>query len=320
MGITVLLTTYNAERFLSDTLQSVSRQVRKPDEVLIVDDHSKDSTLALVQHWANEQPYPVRILQNQLAHDLWAGPGPAAGRMTGLLEVGSELVALLDHDDLMLPHHLRLTEQAFGRHPDLELCFGDATEFTEGAASERNFSNGTRLHEVAFRQGEEEGLRIVTEPIFETMLTGSYIPTAANLWRSSTAKKIGGFMPHAGTCDDSLFFMCLSRMGTVAYYPYPIARKRDYPGNLTTSPANALRINWNSYDAIAILLEDAERWHLTSEEVSLANARLDQLQSHILYHSSKSGWKTYNKSRQRLGSRGKLRIGDLIRSVLSSGK
>ena len=96
MSISILLTAYNATKFLGETLASISAQVRKPDEVIVVDDHSDDNTVAIAETWAKEQPYGVRILQNRIPHHSFAGPGPAAGRMTGLQEVKSDMVALLE--------------------------------------------------------------------------------------------------------------------------------------------------------------------------------------------------------------------------------
>ena len=191
-------------------------------------------------------------------------------------------------------------------------------EFFEDGSPDRSFTEGKGLQEVPYRESES-GLRILTQPIFESLLPGSYIPTAANLWRTNTAKEIGGFLPRAGTCDDAIFFMGLSRMGGVAYYPYPIARKRAHEGNLA-NPRNALRLSWNGYEIVQIILDDADRWKLTASEEAAAAKRLVSLQVDILYHASKNGWQSYRENWSRLGSTANLQPAHPLRALLSSAR
>ena len=150
MSIAVLVTTHNSSAVILETLQSLSTQDRKPDEVLIIDDKSTDHTLDLVEKWAMSQPFAVQIMDNQFSHDGYPCGGPAGSRTTGLLRTQADLIGVLDHDDLMLPSHLRLTEQALLRNPDMELCFGDTTVFFDDVS----------LPEKSFFQGKSiEGLR-----------------------------------------------------------------------------------------------------------------------------------------------------------------
>ncbi len=51
MKISIALCTYNGERFLREQLDSISRQTRLPDEVVIGDDCSTDKTLEILESW-----------------------------------------------------------------------------------------------------------------------------------------------------------------------------------------------------------------------------------------------------------------------------
>ena len=49
MTVSIALCTYNGEKFLREQLASLMRQTVAPDEVVIADDGSRDSTLQIVQ-------------------------------------------------------------------------------------------------------------------------------------------------------------------------------------------------------------------------------------------------------------------------------
>ena len=60
--ISVAMATYNGERFLPEMLDSLAGQTRLPDELVIRDDGSSDSTLVVVQEFAARAGFPVRVL------------------------------------------------------------------------------------------------------------------------------------------------------------------------------------------------------------------------------------------------------------------
>ena len=320
MSIAVLIATHNASSFIGETIDSLSRQQRQPDEVIIVDDSSTDNTVDIVGTWARSQPFDVKIIQNELKQEAGATPGPAGCRTTGLRKVSADLVAILDHDDLFLPSHLRLTEQALLRNPDMELCFGDATEFQDGGATipalNKNMLCGKNIELLPYRSADD-GLRILTQPMFESLLPGNYVPTAANLWRRKTAVMIGGFDRRAGGSDDLKFFATLSRLGSVGYFPFPIARKRVHLENLS-HPRNALRSCWDHISVLLLLQEDAKLLNLTRGEVVSIESQIEILKGDIGYHSSKRGIGTYWEYRNRLGYT--LRPKDLVRSLYWDGR
>jgi biofilm PGA synthesis N-glycosyltransferase PgaC len=57
MRIAVVVPFLNEERYLPAFLSSIALQTRPPDELLLIDDGSTDSSLALAEHFASEHPY-----------------------------------------------------------------------------------------------------------------------------------------------------------------------------------------------------------------------------------------------------------------------
>lgn len=62
--VSVILCTYNGERFLREQLDSIAAQKRLPDEVIVGDDGSTDGTIPLIEAWKETVPFPVKIHEN----------------------------------------------------------------------------------------------------------------------------------------------------------------------------------------------------------------------------------------------------------------
>lgn len=111
MLISVLIDTYNHERFLADALDSVLAQegVQPADiEIIVVDDGSTDGTPGIVARYGERVTY--RRKDNG---------GQATAFNAGIRACKGELVALLDGDDWWHPRKLALVLAEFKRDPAL---------------------------------------------------------------------------------------------------------------------------------------------------------------------------------------------------------
>ena len=70
--ISIILPSYNAERFLGVAIESILNQTFQDFELIVVDDASTDKTLAIAEEYA-EQDNRVSVIQS--AH---GGPAQAA--------------------------------------------------------------------------------------------------------------------------------------------------------------------------------------------------------------------------------------------------
>lgn len=62
--VSVILCTYNGERFMQEQLDSIANQTRLPDEVVVSDDNSTDGTFAILEAWKESVPFQVNIRRN----------------------------------------------------------------------------------------------------------------------------------------------------------------------------------------------------------------------------------------------------------------
>jgi glycosyltransferase involved in cell wall biosynthesis len=88
------MATYNGAAFLSEQLASLARQTRLPDELIISDDHSTDTTVAIAKAFAETSPFPVNIIVNEANLGYAKNFAAAARHFTG------DLVFLADQDDI----------------------------------------------------------------------------------------------------------------------------------------------------------------------------------------------------------------------------
>lgn len=61
--VSVVMTTFNGERFLPEQLDSIVSQTRCPDEIIIVDDFSSDGTWEILENYVERYKY-IRIIRN----------------------------------------------------------------------------------------------------------------------------------------------------------------------------------------------------------------------------------------------------------------
>lgn len=105
MKIAAVIPVYNGADTLMDSLQSIGVQTRLPDEVILVNDGSKDQSVELAQRWADSHPEINFVLIHQ------ANAGLAAARNRGVRESKCEWIAFLDDDDLWRPQKLEYCEK-----------------------------------------------------------------------------------------------------------------------------------------------------------------------------------------------------------------
>jgi glycosyltransferase involved in cell wall biosynthesis len=109
--VTVIMASFNGERFLSEALDSVYAQDYRPFEVIFVDDGSTDGTEEIARR------RPVHYIRQENA-------GLAGARNAGLTEAGGELVTFLDDDDLMPPNRLTLQARCLAENAGVGCVLG----------------------------------------------------------------------------------------------------------------------------------------------------------------------------------------------------
>ena len=72
MKTTVVLSSYNGEKYIREQLESILRQTRLPDEVLIADDGSSDSTVEICRTFIRDHGLENWSVQVNAVNKGWA--------------------------------------------------------------------------------------------------------------------------------------------------------------------------------------------------------------------------------------------------------
>ena len=94
--VSILIPAYNAEEWIADTIRSAVSQTWSRKEIIVVDDGSKDQTVAAASRFASNEVKVVTI-KNQ---------GAAAARNHALQLSQGDYIQWLDADDLMAPNKI----------------------------------------------------------------------------------------------------------------------------------------------------------------------------------------------------------------------
>ena len=119
-SISVAMCTYNGEHLAGDQLESILGQARRPDEMVICDDGSKDDTARILREFVRRAPFPVKLIVNRV------NLGATDNYQQAMRLCEGDLIAFADQDDVWLPAKLEKAEAAFRERPALGAVFSDA--------------------------------------------------------------------------------------------------------------------------------------------------------------------------------------------------
>lgn len=109
--LSVIMPVYNAERYLSDALDSVVRQTYRDWELVAVDDGSTDRSHKILLEYAAKYSN-IKVVQQANS-----GPGGAARRACA--EAQGELLARVDADDINEPSRFEASVRFLDSHSDV---------------------------------------------------------------------------------------------------------------------------------------------------------------------------------------------------------
>lgn len=114
MTISIVIPTYNGEKYIEQALKSVLSQTRAADEILISDDNSTDNTLRICENYKNK----IKIHRNP------KGPSGFVNGWNNAISLASgDFISILHQDDLIAPTFLEEIENAINQHPDVKHFF-----------------------------------------------------------------------------------------------------------------------------------------------------------------------------------------------------
>ncbi|MHB1487148.1 MAG: glycosyltransferase family 2 protein [Acidimicrobiales bacterium] len=186
--ISVVVATYNGERWLDEQLSSVAYQTRTPDEIIVTDDGSTDRTVEIARTVLRGSGIPNTILEHR------DRLGPTGNFQRGIRLASGEAIALADQDDLWEPWKLVVMENALRAAAVPSAVFSDAT-----LVDPRGIPTGSSLWET-LGLAPTERRHIVGGEVLPSLLRRNLVTGATLAFDSSLCTRILPF-PEVGLHD-----------------------------------------------------------------------------------------------------------------------
>ena len=119
-SLSVAMCTYNGSKYLQEQLNSIAEQTQLPDEIVICDDGSTDSTLQILDEFKKNATFQVIIYHNEKRLGSTKNFEKAINLCKG------DIIVLSDQDDVWLPHKIEKLEHTFKNNPVIGYVFSDA--------------------------------------------------------------------------------------------------------------------------------------------------------------------------------------------------
>ena len=118
MTVSVIMATYNGEKYIREQLDSIVPFLKEGDELIVSDDESSDSTLDIVRGYQNTCKM-IHLTEN-------GHTGSSTNFASAVPKCKGEIVLFCDQVDLWMPEKLETVRKAFEENPKIEMLMHNA--------------------------------------------------------------------------------------------------------------------------------------------------------------------------------------------------
>jgi len=219
-AISVAMSVYNGERFLSLAIESVLAQNFGDFEFLIVDDGSTDASPAIIRRYAERDARVRPILRGNR--------GLIASLNEMIAAARAPIIARMDADDICKP-------ERFARQ--IGFLAGNPEHGVVGSWSEDIGEHGERLE----RSGADHPITH-DELVLAIEQGGQLICHPAAMFRRDVVMAVGGYHAAFRHCEDLDLWLRLSSVTKLGNIPERLLRYRRYPGQVSSRHATEQQI------------------------------------------------------------------------------
>lgn len=231
--VSVVIPAYNVSSYITRALASLDNQIRKPDEIIVIDDGSSDDTDKRVAEFSKTSELNIIFERQQ-------NKGCGAARNTGIRRSSGELIVFLDADDIVYPEFLDQATRALNLHHDWVAWFSDRDVVDlDGNLISKDLDHP--LFRSLQKRSLSDGFIEISDPeLFCRLVGGNVIPMTI-VCRRIDVEAISGFDEELRYTEDRMFLLKLCRRGKFGYISKALGTWQRHDMNITGA-ANALRV------------------------------------------------------------------------------
>ena len=225
--VSVCLLTYNHEKYIDETLNSIIGQTYKNIELIILDDASCDKTQSIIQKKMNcllERFVSVKVLTH------FTNSGNIPQNVNEMIyEASGEFIKEFAGDDVMLPNCITTLVEEAKKHPDAMVIHSNG--YVEKDTFHLDEDHSWKLYRDK-RSGYEN------ENFFNQLLYSNPVLAPSALLRRCIFNKVGYYNPLI-EFEDYEMWLRIAKSGEKFYFcELPLVSYRRTPTSLTTDDDN----------------------------------------------------------------------------------
>ncbi len=217
--LSVVLPNYNHAKYLPEALEAILGQSRPPDEVIVIDDGSKDNSLDVLAEWAKKNP-AVKVHVNE------KNMGVVATLNEGVRLASSEYIYLAAADDRILPGFYEISMKMLAQYSEAGMSCGLSEHMTEDGRS----------------MGLYDSLILSSRPVFyskekcrQLLLDyGSWFMCNASIYKKSALEASGLLRLELASYADGFCSEAIAVTTGVCFIPRPMAVWRRMIGGFSS--------------------------------------------------------------------------------------
>ena len=224
--VSVITPVYNAEKYISEAIESVLNQSYEDFEVIVIDDGSKDNTLSIIKKYNRK----IRWKSQE-------NKGQASAINEGIKMAKGEYVAYLDADDVCMPDRLEIQVKYLDERRNVGLVYSSFYQINSSGEIQRFI----RAH-----------------PYDDfVLLQEDYIARSTVMHRKKCLDEVGLFDESITGDDDWDMWIRVSEKFGIGYVEKPLVKYRVHGENI--SLMRLKRLAYRRYTTIRILEKAYER-------------------------------------------------------------
>lgn len=215
--VSIVIPSYNHEKYVEQAIMSVVNQTYNNIELIIIDDGSKDKSPDLINKLISEIDTPKRIL-----FETQSNMGLSRTLNKAIKIANGEFIGFLASDDLYLPNKIEKCMNVLS-NADSHVC----AVFSDGFIID---DNGIKMHNFYYKKNKKPW----SKNIYKELLLGNWIAALSLLFRKSSLLECGLFDENLEV-EDYDILLRLSQMFTLEYIPKPLFLYRVHYSNYSNN-------------------------------------------------------------------------------------
>jgi len=214
--VSVAIATYNRAAMVRQAIEAALAQTHPPDEIVVADDRSTDSTWAVLKELATGEPN-VRIFQRERNSGGVENWNFAIGQTRG------DYIAWCSDDDRFAPAHLKASIEYLEAHPEVGLVHAGFVDVIEAEGAVETMPRPLRFTRT----------RIVTKRTLLGYLTRYYdwpFHPSTLVFRRVVWERVGPFNPAYALADTDWFVRAVEQFPTAMLAHHGVYNRR-HSGN-----------------------------------------------------------------------------------------